>query len=131
MPDLREVEEEGPHLLVFPPGYGTPTPPALPEPGASPTAPVASPQASGTPEEPAAPPQESGETATPDSTEEVEVPADGTPLPEESPPSTHAAADATPFAGANSLTAGLATPTSPAEQVEIPISEPTLGTPAG
>ncbi len=131
MPDLREVEEEGPHLLVFPPGYGTPTPPASPAPDVSPSAPDASPQASGTPEQSPTPPPESGETATPTPAEEDDMPVVATPPPEESPSSTHATADSTPFAGANSSTTSSATPTSPVEQVDIPISEPTLGTPAG
>ncbi|MER3436418.1 MAG: hypothetical protein C4346_01635, partial [Chloroflexota bacterium] len=77
-PDLRAIEEEGPHLLAFPPGFGTPTPSASPAPDVSPTAPEASPPAFETPEEPQASPQDGAETPTPTPTEEADVPVGGT-----------------------------------------------------
>ncbi len=116
-PEPEEIQEDGPHPLVFPPGFGTPTP--TPSPELTPTAPDASPEASATPEETATPTQEPGGDVTPSPTEESGSPDDGTPAAAMLPGSTGGTAGSTTPAEPASATPGMPPVATPAANADV------------
>lgn len=120
-PEIREIHEDGPHPLVYPPGFGTPTPAASPAPEITPTAPDASPEATPAPEDTATPTQEPGGEGegTPSPTEESGSPGDGTPAAAASPDSTHAPAEAATPAEPPSATPGTPPVATPAATAAV------------